>query len=181
VSDQVAEWHRARRGFFFLVLGLFVFWLILAGEASVQVLALGAFASLAVAFAMRHIVIEEPIIRSRPFIEYVRGVEFLFYLIFSALWNVIYSNAFLIYQAITLDVHPRIVRVKVNLRSDLELTLISNLITLTPGTLVIDVQKADEQTSYLYVHFTYLKTTKLGESISRTIGRWDRYLGAMFE
>mgnify|MGYP003934267629 CR=1 FL=1 len=54
-----------------------------------------------------------------------------------------------------MDIKPKIVRIKVNLKSDAELTLISHLITITPGTLVIDVEDANDEGSYLFVHFSY--------------------------
>lgn len=44
---------------------------------------------------------------------------------------------------------PAIVAVPVSVRSDAEITLLANLITLTPGTLTVDVSK---DKSVLYVH-----------------------------
>jgi multicomponent Na+:H+ antiporter subunit E len=49
---------------------------------------------------------------------------------------------------------PAIVAVPLTVRSDLEITLLANLITLTPGTLSIDVS---DDKSVLYVHVLTLK------------------------
>ncbi|MFS0780344.1 Na+/H+ antiporter subunit E [Bacillus sp. 1P06AnD] len=48
-----------------------------------------------------------------------------------------------------LDMNPGIFALKTELKSDWEITLLANLITLTPGTLVVDVS---DDNSTLYVH-----------------------------
>ena len=50
-------------------------------------------------------------------------------------------------------VRPAIVAVPLSVKSDAEITLLANLITLTPGTLSVDVS-ADK--SVLYVHALYM-------------------------
>lgn len=50
--------------------------------------------------------------------------------------------------------NPGIVEVPLDLEGDLEITLFANLVTLTPGTLSLDVSK-DRKT--LYVHVMYLE------------------------
>jgi multisubunit Na+/H+ antiporter MnhE subunit len=89
----------------------------------------------------------------------------------------------LIYQVITLNIKPKIVRIKVNLKSDAELTLISHLITVTPGTLVIDVEDAEGGGSYLFVHFSYHCVTDESsvKRIEKSIGKWDKLIGALFK
>jgi len=49
---------------------------------------------------------------------------------------------------------PGIVKIPLDAKSDLEITLLANLITLTPGTLSLDVS-ADKKV--LYVHAMYIK------------------------
>jgi multisubunit Na+/H+ antiporter MnhE subunit len=55
------------------------------------------------------------------------------------------------------------------------------LITLTPGTLVIDIEDAEDGGSFLYIHFSYLKAKYLGKYIENTIGQWDKMIGALFK
>ena len=172
--------YSRRRGFIVLIAGLIIFWFVITGDVSFYSMTLGIASSCIIAYTQRHLIIGEPIMTQRPILEYLRGIEHSIVLFFSALWYVIYANAFLIYQAISLDIEPKIVRVQVKMDSDLELTVISNLITLTPGTLVIDLEEGEEGTSYLYVHFSYLKSKHLGESISDKVGRWDALIGGMF-
>jgi multicomponent Na+:H+ antiporter subunit E len=49
---------------------------------------------------------------------------------------------------------PGIVQIPLNAKTELEITLLSNIITLTPGTLALDVS-SDKR--YLYVHAMYIK------------------------
>jgi multicomponent Na+:H+ antiporter subunit E len=116
----------------------------------------------------------------KSFKEYFVALEHLFALLFTTVIRLIMANALVIYQAITLCIHPRIVKIKVNVRSDFEINIISTLITLTPGTLVIDVEDAEDGGSYLYVHFSYLKTDDPKKYIENTIGKWDAMIGALF-
>lgn len=50
--------------------------------------------------------------------------------------------------------HPAIVKLPIGPKSDLEIFVLANLITLTPGTLTLDV--ADDKT-YLLIHSIYAK------------------------
>jgi multicomponent Na+:H+ antiporter subunit E len=50
---------------------------------------------------------------------------------------------------------PGIVKVPLDAKSDLEITLLANLITLTPGTLSLGVSK---DRSALYVHAMYIQS-----------------------
>jgi multicomponent Na+:H+ antiporter subunit E len=50
--------------------------------------------------------------------------------------------------------HPAVVAIPLEAKTDLEITLLANFITLTPGTLSIDVSK-DRKT--LYIHEVYVK------------------------
>ncbi|WP_050616228.1 Na+/H+ antiporter subunit E [Bacillus testis] len=56
-----------------------------------------------------------------------------------------------------LDIQPGIFALETELKTDWEITLLSNLITLTPGTLVIEVS---EDNSTLYIHAMHLEDMK---------------------
>ncbi len=77
----------------------------------------------------------------------VRGVGFVFFF----LWELILANAYVAYEVATprLDLTPGIIRVPIRSESDLEVTMLANLITLTPGTLTIEVARDH---SALFVH-----------------------------
>jgi multicomponent Na+:H+ antiporter subunit E len=52
----------------------------------------------------------------------------------------------------TFTMRPAIIRVPLDVRSDVQITLLANLVSLTPGTLSVDV--SDDKSS-LYVHAMY--------------------------
>ncbi|GAA2042610.1 hypothetical protein GCM10009720_24090 [Yaniella flava] len=54
-----------------------------------------------------------------------------------------------------LDAHPGIARVRTDCRTDAEVTMLSALITITPGTLTLGTQIDDDGTRWIYVHSLY--------------------------
>jgi multicomponent Na+:H+ antiporter subunit E len=60
---------------------------------------------------------------------------------------------------------PGIIAIPLDARTDLEITLLANLITLTPGTLSLDVS-ADRRV--LYVHVMYIDNDDI-EAVRRSI------------
>lgn len=61
------------------------------------------------------------------------------------------------YDVLTPQKHmrPAVIAIPLDVKTDLEITLLANFITLTPGTLSIDVSK-DRKT--LYIHEVYVKS-----------------------
>ena len=169
-----------KRNIIVLILTLYIFWILLTSDFSYFSLLLGLCFSISISLITVRLAVPEIKARRKSFKEYFFAIEHLVGILFTTIFRVIIANGQLIYQAITLKIHPRIVKVKVNLKSDVELALITHMITLTPGTLVIDIEDAEEGGSYLYVHFSYLKTMHLGKYIEETIGTWDKMIGALF-
>jgi len=170
-----------KRDVLVLVVSLFIFWILLTFDFSYYSIILGLLISILISLAITILLPPKAKIKRKKFREYFFAIEHLIGLISSTIFRVILANVQLIHQVITLKINPRIVRIKVDLSSDAELAIISHLITLTPGTLVIDVQDADDKGSYIYVHFSYLGEKESGEYIKRTIGRWDEMIGALFK
>ena len=54
-----------------------------------------------------------------------------------------------------LDAAPGIARVRTDCRTDAEVTLLSALITITPGTLTLGTDKDDQGVRWIYVHSLY--------------------------
>lgn len=71
------------------------------------------------------------------------------------LYELVLANLRVAYEVVTPTHHMRaaIVRVRTNTRTDLELTSLANAITMTPGTLSLEV---DPETNDLYVHTLFL-------------------------
>lgn len=87
---------------------------------------------------------------SRYFQRLPVGLRFFGYF----LWQLLLSNLRVAYDVITphLYMRPGIVAVPLDAKTDLEITLLANLITLTPGTLSLDVSK-DRRTLYVHAMF----------------------------
>ena len=80
-----------------------------------------------------------------------RAIGFLLYF----LYELIKANLEVAYEVMTpsFSMDPGIVRVPLDVRSDLEITLLANVISLTPGTLSLDVST---DRKVLYVHVMYV-------------------------
>jgi multicomponent Na+:H+ antiporter subunit E len=75
--------------------------------------------------------------------------------VFFYLWELIQSNFRVAYDVITPTLHarPAVVAIPLDAETPAEITLLANLITMTPGTLSLDVSD-DRKT--LYVHAMYV-------------------------
>ncbi len=76
-----------------------------------------------------------------------------------------------------MPINPGIVKIKTGLKSDMGLTGLANAITMTPGTLSVEVV---EEEPCLYIHWIDVATTdpeKAGEAIG---GGFEKYLRRIF-
>ncbi|MFP4608200.1 MAG: Na+/H+ antiporter subunit E [Candidatus Natronoplasma sp.] len=79
------------------------------------------------------------------------------------------ANLDVAYRVITGKIEPAIVKIDPDLKTDLGITFLANSITLTPGTLTVDV---DDKESELYIHWI-----KIGEDPTENIaGRFVRWI-----
>jgi len=89
----------------------------------------------------------------------VRWLIWLIYL-FPFFFAMARANIDVAYRVITGRINPAIVKISPKLKNDMSLTILANSITLTPGTLSIDV---DEKTNDLYVHWINVQPDVLKE------------------
>lgn len=130
--------------FFFNVLLAFV-WALASGRISLLNLVLG----FALGFAV--LWVAQPLMRpSRYFQRLPIALKFGGFF----LWQLLLSNLRVAYDVITphLYMRPGIVAVPLDAKTDQEITLLANLITLTPGTLSLDVSE-DRRTLYVHAMF----------------------------
>ena len=114
---------------------LFAFWLLLSGHYDLFHLSLGLICSLLVAFVSHDLLIEnisgsKRIRKTRRFISYVLWL----------IYQIVLANlhvAYLILNPKAID--PRIVRFKTRLKSQFSMVTLGNSITLTPGTITMDI------------------------------------------
>jgi multicomponent Na+:H+ antiporter subunit E len=87
----------------------------------------------------------------------LRLLLFAVYLIGPFLWAMAKANLDVAYRVITGKIRPGIVRLSPGLSTDFGITLLANSITLTPGTLSVDV---DEASGDLFVHWINVRDTE---------------------
>lgn len=188
MMDGAHDEDAPKRHYALLDVLLLVFWLLLTGELvtifrggqiSIYRLASGIIGASIVTFTVHRFVIRGEERKKSSISEYLNALKNIFALFFDVALKLVIANGILIYQSLTMDVEPRIVRTKVSLTSESEVTLISLLITLTPGTLVIDVEEK-EDSYFLYVHYSYLKSKNLTKSIKESVTRLDSMIKGVF-
>jgi multicomponent Na+:H+ antiporter subunit E len=108
------------------------------------------------------------------FFKIPKYISFFFFF----LKELIKSNIQVGYDVITprFFMTPGIVGVPLSVKSDAEITLLANLITLTPGTLSLDVS---EDKSTLFVHVMYLKDRE--EFINSIKNGFERRIMELFQ
>lgn len=86
------------------------------------------------------------------FLRIPRTIGFIFYFFF----ELVKANLQVAYDVVTptFYMRPGIVAIPLDAKSDLEITLLANLISLTPGTLSLDVS---DDKKILYVHAMFIK------------------------
>jgi len=70
--------------------------------------------------------------------------------------SMIKANLDVAYRVITGKIRPGIVKIPSGLKTDFGVSMLANSITLTPGTLSVDIDKKNN----LYVHWIYVKNKK---------------------
>jgi len=82
-----------------------------------------------------------------------RWLLFFIYIVGPFFWSLTKANFDVAYRVITGKIKPGIVKIHPRLKTDLGITLLANSITLTPGTLTVDVDEKND----LYVHWIDVK------------------------
>ena len=98
----------------------------------------------------------------------------------SFLYYCMKANLDVAYRVLHPDVpiRPGIVKVRTSLKSDTALTFLANSITLTPGTLSVDV---DKENGILYVHWIEVKDKDIEKATGLVAERFERILKRIFE
>ncbi|NJE60353.1 Na+/H+ antiporter subunit E [Thermococcus sp. 21S7] len=154
---------------------LMAFWVVVSGSFRARDLMPGAVVTLIIAAFMRDLLTED-IRRSGHIVEKILYFTLLYlpqYAVIMA-FRLLESNLKVAKNVVFMDIKPGIVKIKTDLHSDTGVTILANSITLTPGTLTLDVKKKLGET-YLYVHWIDLETLnreKAGEKIKGDIEEW---------
>ena len=105
---------------------------------------------------------------------------FLFQYIPVFLWEVFKANIDVAYRAMhpDLPIKPGIVKVRTSLESDIACTMLANSITLTPGTMSVDI---DMKESVLYIHWIDVQAQDTEAASRAIVERFERLLRRIFE
>ncbi len=117
--------------------------------------------------------------RIHLFVRLDRYLWFLYYIpVF--IWECIKANVDVAWRVVHPDtpIRPGIVKVKTTLKSDAALTFLANSITLTPGTMVMDV---DRENGFLYIHWIDVRTTDTRRATEMLVSKFERIIGKIFE
>ena len=154
----------------------FAVWCLLTWVPDTEHLIAGAVVALIVAVVMGSMFSTRPHMMLNP----LRYFYFIFWYLPVFFWELLKANLDVAYRVIHpgLPIRPGIVRLKTKLKSDTGLTFLANSITLTPGTLTVDVNQED---SVLYIHWIYVKGDD-PDTVYREIGsRFEPILTKIFE
>ncbi|NJE29739.1 cation:proton antiporter [Thermococcus sp. 18S1] len=156
-------------------LALMAFWVVITSSVEPRDLIAGAAVTLLVSLFMRDLLTGD-VRRSGHVVEKILYFTLIYlpqYLVIMA-FRLLESNVKVARNVIFMDINPGIVKIRTDLHSDTGVTILANSITLTPGTLTLDVKKKLDET-YLYVHWIDLETLnreKAGEKIKGDIEEW---------
>lgn len=130
----------------------------LAGLWSIEEIILGFILSLIAGFITQATFVKKESRMLNP----VRWILFLVYVIGPFFIALAKANIDVAYRVLTGKINPGIVRISPNLKTDLGVTMLANSITLTPGTLSVDI---DEKTKDLYIHWINVKEEALKKKV----------------
>ena len=152
----------------------YFFWILLTGSFAWQELVAGAVVSAGVAlFSARWFVHESPgrFFGKRLFILF-------WYCVAIFPWELIKANCDMAKRALSpkLKINPGIIKVPVDVPTEYGKTMLANSITLTPGTITVDIDEHEGQTWY-YIHWIDVVETDraaAGEIIKGRMEKWLR-------
>ena len=92
---------------------------------------------------------------------------------------IIKANLDVVYRALhpAMPIKPGIVKIKTNLKTEAGITALANSITLTPGTLTVDL--TDD--GFLYIHWINVKADDVEQATELIAKRFEWFLTKIFE
>lgn len=151
----------------------FVLWLLLTWAPGVADVFVGVVVALLVATLLSHIYPDDP----HKALDPRRVFWFLVYIPYF-LFYCVRANLDVAYRVLHPDmpIRPGIVKVRTELTSEMAKTFLANSITLTPGTLTVDIDGPD-----LYIHWINVVGEGVEEHSARIVRRFERLLRRVFE
>lgn len=151
----------------------FAVWMVLVWSLDVQQVVAGIVVALVVALAFGRNLPVEPLRLLNP----ARWFWLLVYVPVFA-WQCLKSNIDVALRVMTpgLTLRPGIVRIKTTLKSDIARVMLANSITLTPGTMTVELAG-----DTLYIHWIEVGTDDPAQVSRRIVGPFEFFLGRIFD
>lgn len=156
---------------FFII--AFILWLLLTWSIEYPRLLVGIAVAIIAMLMYGAIFTSDP----KKFANPLRYLRFIYYIpIF--FYHCIKANFDVMYRVIHPErpIKPGIVKVKTSLRSDIAKTFLANSITLTPGTMAVDVDG-----EYLYIHWIWVEDTEVEKATKLIPEKFEKHLKGVFE
>lgn len=163
---------REGRNVIILFATLMLFWVMLSSKLDADILIVGAITSLLIALLYRNGLSFFTEFRFTP-AAILAGFRYYAYF-FKELFK---SNVKLatIVLSPSLPVKPAIVKVRTRLKSRMGRLMLANSITLTPGTLTVEMEG-----EWLYVHWVRMETDDIEEATACIVSGFESYLEVMY-
>jgi multicomponent Na+:H+ antiporter subunit E len=117
---------------------MFAFWILLSGEFTFVLILSGIISSLLVSYWSHDLLIGNADMK----LEMIRTIRFIRYLPW-LLWQITLSSLDLTYRTLhpRMPIDPRMISIKNDYKTDMGMVTLANSITLTPGTVTIEVNR----------------------------------------
>lgn len=155
----------------------FIFWIFYTGTFDVEELSAGAAVSILVAlFSSEFFIQNEPFWLFNPvrLFTLIKFIPIYAVELFKANWDVAKRAL-----SKDLNINPGIVKISTELKSDYGLAMLAGCITLTPGTITMEVTEEDGK-SYMYIHWIDVAATNMEEASSIIKGAFEPYVRRIF-
>ena len=152
---------------------MFLFWLLLTLNVTLWNIAAGVVASLIVTIFLNRYSLKV----TKKVFQIQRYFWALLYL-FIFLWECLKANFDVAYRVLHpgLPIKPGIVKAKSNLTSDIAKVFLANSITMTPGTITVDI--IDDN---FFIHWIYVHSKDPEVYTHKILGRFEKFLKRIFE
>jgi len=164
-----------KRSRLFVFILSFLVWIALTSITDIQEVVAGILVA-----ALVSIVAGKFLITSKKsehiFKRIISSIQYLFKFI----WEMTKANLHVAFIVIhpNLPIKPGIVKIKTNLTKDSAITVLTNSITLTPGTLTVDI---NPETNELYIHWIDVLSTDVEKNTKTIGGKFETLLTEVFE
>ncbi|MFO7830105.1 MAG: Na+/H+ antiporter subunit E [Bacteroidales bacterium] len=151
----------------------FILWLLLSFNLTTSNIIVGVIASLITTILFGKYFIKVV----TPFLQPQRYFWLIVYLLIF-IWECIKANFDVAYRVLhpAMPIKPGIVKVKLNLKTNIAKTILANSITMTPGTISVDI--IDD---IIYVHWIYVSSEDPEVYSQKISGRFEKYIKKIFE